>query len=197
MITGVLLHLVLHWRWIISMTGRMLSKPVRASRPVRTETVPEVVWIKSGRRKMNRRDFLRLSGVAMVGAGLGVLGYRAIGTVGPIDAVQEAQQDRVVSPAVDRPSLQEAETEELQLLPTPTRQVPPPAAPTEAPQQACVAWSTILTRDGAGVTWTPTATASATSPSLDPGAVAERTPDRTNHPTSANLHPGLDKSPVP
>jgi len=147
MITGVLVHLVLHWRWIISMTGRMLSKPVRASRPVRTETVPEVVWIKSGRRKMNRRDFLRLSGVAVVGAGLGVLGYRAIGTAGPTDAVQEAQQDRVVSPAVDQPSLQDAETEELQLLPTPTRQVPPPAAPTEAPQQACVACPRGLVND--------------------------------------------------
>jgi hypothetical protein len=147
MITGVLLHLVLHWRWVISMTGRMLSKPVRASRPVRTETVPEVVWIKSGRRKMNRRDFLRLSGVAMVGAGLGVLGYRTIRTAGSTDAVQEAQQDRLVSPAVDRPSLREAETEELQPLPTPTRQVPPPAAPTEAPQQVCVACPRALVND--------------------------------------------------
>jgi hypothetical protein len=147
MIAGVLVHLVLHWRWIASMTRRVLAKPTRASRPVRTETVPEVVWIKSGRRNMNRRDFLRLSGVAVVGAGLGVLGYRAIGTAGPTDAVQEAEQDRVVSPAVDRPSLQEAETEELQLLPTPTRQVPPPAAPTEAPQQVCVACPRGLVND--------------------------------------------------
>ena len=147
MIAGVLVHLVLHWRWIISMTRRMLSKPVRANRLVGTETVPEVVWIKSERRKMNRRDFLRLSGVAVVGAGLGVLGYRAIRTAGPTDAVQEAQQDRVVSPAADRPSLQEAETEESQLLPTPTLQVAPTAVPSESPQQACVACPRGLVND--------------------------------------------------
>jgi hypothetical protein len=147
MITGVLVHLVLHWRWIISMTRRMLSKPVRASRPVRTETVPEIVWIKSGRRKMNRRDFLRLSGVAVVGAGLGVLGYRAIRTAGPADVGQEAEIDRVLSPIRDQPSLQEAETEESQLLLTPTPQVAPTAAPSESPQQVCVACPRALVND--------------------------------------------------
>jgi hypothetical protein len=137
MIAGVLVHLVLHWRWITSMTGRMLSKPARASRPARVETVPEVVWIEAGRGKMNRRDFLRLSGVAVVSAGLGVLGYRAIRTAGPADAVQTAEQDHALPPAEDRPSLQETETEESQLLPTPTPQVAPTAAPSESP--ACVA----------------------------------------------------------
>ena len=58
-----------------------------------------------------------------------------------------SEQDRVVLPEVDRPSVQEAETEELQLLPTPTRQVPPPAAPTEAPQQVCVACPRGLVND--------------------------------------------------
>jgi len=106
MITGVLVHLVLHWRWIISMTGRMLSKPLRVSRPARVETVPEVVWIEAGRRKMNRRDFLRLSGVTVVGAGLGVLGYRAT-----------------------------------------TPQVAPTAAPSESPQQVCVACPRGLVND--------------------------------------------------
>jgi hypothetical protein len=138
-IAGVLVHLVLHWRWIISMTGRILSKPARVSRPARVETVPEVVWIESERKKMNRRDFLRLSGVAVAGIGLGVLGYRAIRTAGPADVVQEAEIDRVLSPVKDQPSLQEVETEESQLLPTPTPQVAPTAAPSESPQQACVA----------------------------------------------------------
>ena len=106
MIAGVLVHLVLHWRWIISMTGRMLSKPLRVSRPARVETVPEVVWIEAGRRKMTRRDFLRLSGVTVVGAGLGVLGYRAT-----------------------------------------TPQVAPTAAPSESPQQVCVACPRGLVND--------------------------------------------------
>ena len=139
MIAGVLVHLVLHRRWIVTMTGRMLSKPARASRPARAETVPEVVWIESDRKKMNRRDFLRLGGVAVAGIGLGVLGYRMSCTAGPADTVQEAQQDRVVSPTADRPPLQEAETGESQLLPTPTPQGTPTAAPSESPQQACVA----------------------------------------------------------
>ena len=147
MIAGVLVHLVLHWRWIISMTRRMLSKPVRASRPVRTETVPEIVWIKSERGKMNRRDFLRLSGVAVAGIGLGVLGYRTIRTAGSADVVQEAEIDRGSSPVKDQPSLQEVETEESQLLPTPTLQVAPTAVPSELLQQACVACPRGLVND--------------------------------------------------
>jgi len=133
MIAGVLVHLVLHWRWIVTLTGQMLSKPVRASRPERTESVPEVVWIEAGHKKTSRRDFLRLSGVAVAGIGLGVLGYRAICTAGPADMVQEAQQNRVVSPTATQPSLQETETEESQLLPTPTLQVSPTVAPSESP----------------------------------------------------------------
>jgi len=144
---GVLVHLVLHWRWIASMTGRMLAKPTRASRPARTETVPEVVWIDTERKKMNRRDFLRLSGVAVAGIGLGVLGYRTICTAGPADVVQEAEIDRVLSPVKDQPSLPEAETEESQLLPTPTPQVAPTAAPSESPQQVCVACPRGLVND--------------------------------------------------
>jgi len=147
MIAGVLVHLVLHRRWIVTMTGRMLSKPARASRPARVETVPEVVWIESDRKTMNRRDFLRLSGVAVAGIGLGVLGYRAIRIAGPADVVQKAQQDRVVSPTADGPSLQEAEAEESQLLPTPTPQGTPTAAPSELPQQACVACPRGLVND--------------------------------------------------
>ena len=147
MIAGVLVHLVLHWRWIASMTRRVLAEPAMAGRPARVETVPEVIWIESDRRKVNRRDFLRLSGVAVAGIGLGVLGYRTICTAGPTDAVQEAQQDRVLSPVKDQPSLQEAETEESQLLPTPTPQVAPTAAPSESPQQVCVACPRGLVND--------------------------------------------------
>jgi hypothetical protein len=147
MITGVLMHLVLHWRWIISMTERILSKLARVNRLARVETVTEVVWIESDHRKMNRRDFLRLSGVAVAGIGLGVLGYRTICTAGPADSVQEAEIDRVLSPVRDSPSLQEAEPEELQLLPTPTPQVPPLAALTESPQQVCVACPRGLVND--------------------------------------------------
>jgi hypothetical protein len=147
MITGVLVHLVLHWRWIVTKTGRILSKPARASRPARAETVPKVVWIESDRKKMNRRDFLRLGGVAVAGIGLGVLGYRVSCTAGSADTVQEAQQDRVVSPRATQPSLQETETEESQLLPTPTPQVSPTAAPSESPQQVCVACPRGLVND--------------------------------------------------
>ena len=139
MIAGVLVHLVLHRKWIVTMTGRTLSKPARASRPARVETVPEVVWIELDPKKMNRRDFLRLGGVAVAGIGLGVLGYRVSCTAGPADTVQEAQQDRVVSPTADGPSQQETEAEASQLLPTPTPQGAPTAIPSESLQQACVA----------------------------------------------------------
>ena len=154
MIAGVLMHLVLHWKWIVSMTRRTLHKPARASRAGRVDTVPQVVWIDAGAKRINRRDFLRLIGVATASIGLGVLGYRAIRVVGSATMPQDVESDRVLPPATDQPSLQEADgvpaltpaTEQVpqqdveagEVQPSPAPAVAPTVAPTE-PQEVCVA----------------------------------------------------------
>jgi hypothetical protein len=162
MIAGVVLHLVLHWRWIISMTRRMLQKPSRVSHPGRVGTVPQVVWIDAGAKKVNRRDFLRLIGVAAAGIGLGMLGYRAICVAGSPAMTGDVDGERVLPPVTDQPGLQEADGERT--LPVATEQVPqqdaeaeeaqsvpaPAAAPTVAPteaQEVCVACPRGLVND--------------------------------------------------
>ena len=154
MIAGVLVHLVLHRKWIVSMTRRMLQKSPRVNPPESVESVPQVVWIDVRSRHMSRREFLRLSAVTAAGIGLGVLGYTAIGAAGSSATSEDIDGDRALSPTTDQPVLQEDDgdqalpaateqapqqqtgIEEAQSLPTPT--LAPTVAPPE-PDEICVA----------------------------------------------------------
>lgn len=42
MIAGVLIHLVLHWNWIVCMTKRMVERPERPTRAREQEACPTV-----------------------------------------------------------------------------------------------------------------------------------------------------------
>ena len=87
MIAGVLLHLLLHWKWIANMTGRlMLSKPSPRKRAV-----------PACGTGMTRRQFLSL-GLAAMAAGViasfaGVAGARAIDAA--IDSAQTSSRNDV------------------------------------------------------------------------------------------------------
>jgi hypothetical protein len=75
MIAGVGAHLALHWKWMVSMTRRMLAS---ASRQKATKSVPEPAYGEAMGTTMSRRAFLILGGAAMVAAGLVVTGYKAV-----------------------------------------------------------------------------------------------------------------------
>jgi hypothetical protein len=80
MIAGVLLHLLLHWKWIANMTGKVMLH----------EPSPRKGLMPTSRTAMTRRQFLSL-GLAAVVAGViascvGVAGARVIG-----DATDNAQ----------------------------------------------------------------------------------------------------------
>ncbi|MFN2108540.1 MAG: DUF4405 domain-containing protein [Anaerolineae bacterium] len=40
MISGVFMHLVLHWNWIVCVTRRMIARPVRPTREAACEVTP-------------------------------------------------------------------------------------------------------------------------------------------------------------
>jgi hypothetical protein len=75
MIAGVGAHLALHWKWIVSMTKRMLSS---TGRQKGTKSVPEPACSEAMGTTMSRRAFLVRGGMATVAAGLAVAGYKVV-----------------------------------------------------------------------------------------------------------------------
>ncbi|MCB8976763.1 MAG: DUF4405 domain-containing protein [Ardenticatenaceae bacterium] len=69
MVTGVLAHLVLHWKWIVAMTKKNFFSPAKSARPV-----PAVA---SG-ALVSRRRFLQAAGLGAVAVGAGAVGYKAL-----------------------------------------------------------------------------------------------------------------------
>lgn len=71
MVTGVLAHFVLHWKWLVHMTKKTFG-----IRPQRKTAVP--IPAVTASNSVNRREFLRLAGVGTLAAGAAVLGYKAL-----------------------------------------------------------------------------------------------------------------------
>ncbi len=86
MIVGVGAHLALHWKWIVSMTRRMLSS---TSRQKATNSVPEPAYGEAMGTTMSRRAFLVLGGAATVAAGLAVTGYKAVFGASTAETLQD------------------------------------------------------------------------------------------------------------
>ena len=107
MIAGVGAHLALHWKWMVSMTRRMLSP---TGRQKATKTVPEPARIGAKGTSMSRRAFLAAAGTMAAVAGLLVAatavldtdlaeasGTEQEGTV-PTEASTTEQEGRVACP---------------------------------------------------------------------------------------------------
>ena len=94
MIAGVGLHLLLHWRWIVNMTRRMVRPG--GERVPRTVTnhvsAHDPLPQKSSTRGVSRRRFLRLSAGALTGICSLALGYRVICSTGPSEPEERATE---------------------------------------------------------------------------------------------------------
>jgi hypothetical protein len=135
MIAGAAMHLVLHWEWIIAMTRRMLPKMKRQEVP---ESAPRLAGGKTASRRMNRRDFLRLGGMAAASVGLAVVGYKALLATKPAEISQDDDTSNRSLPTVTQPSSQpEVEVGAGQSVPTAT--AAPTVVPTESPPEDSIA----------------------------------------------------------
>jgi hypothetical protein len=85
LLAGVGAHLVLHWKWMVSMTGRMLS-------PGRSESVEEparaLAYGETAGRGVSRRAFLVLGGATAMVTGLVLAGRKVLSDSGVADTVQ-------------------------------------------------------------------------------------------------------------
>jgi hypothetical protein len=81
LIAGVGAHLALHWKWMVSMTRRMLSPTGRREAP---KAAPEPAPAEAKGTLASRRTFLALGGAAAVAAGLLVAG-RAVLDAAPAE----------------------------------------------------------------------------------------------------------------
>jgi hypothetical protein len=86
MIAGVGAHLALHWKWLVSMTRRILS-PGESRKG--SESVPELAYGEATGMSMSRRAFLVLGGAATIATGLVVAGYKALFDPGSAEAGQD------------------------------------------------------------------------------------------------------------
>jgi hypothetical protein len=77
LIAGVGAHLALHWKWMVSMTKRMLSPAGRQTAP---KTTPEPAHAAGKGTPMSRRAFLTAVGTTAAAAGLLVASKAIFGT---------------------------------------------------------------------------------------------------------------------
>ena len=82
MITGVLAHLVLHWKWIVAMTRKTFFAPAKPARTVTAAT--------TGASSLSRRQFLRTAGLGAVALGTAAVGYKTIFGSQTADAAEAA-----------------------------------------------------------------------------------------------------------
>jgi hypothetical protein len=80
-------HLVLHWKWMVSMTGRMLS-PGKAERLA--EPAQALANAEPAGQGVSRRAFLALGGVTAVATGLILAGLKAIANSSVAEAAQNS-----------------------------------------------------------------------------------------------------------
>ena len=69
MITGVLAHLTLHWRWIVAMTRKTLFNPA---------TLTHTKTTAANGVAVSRRQFLRTAGMGAVALGAAAVGYKSL-----------------------------------------------------------------------------------------------------------------------
>jgi hypothetical protein len=77
LIAGVGAHLALHWKWMVSMTKRMLSPAGRQAAP---KTTPEPAHAGAKGSPMSRRAFLTAAGTTAAAGGLLVAATAIFGT---------------------------------------------------------------------------------------------------------------------
>ena len=77
LIAGVGAHLALHWKWMVSMTRRMLS-PAGGQKALKT--APEPAHVDAKGAPMSRRAFLAAAGTMATAAGLFVAGAAILDT---------------------------------------------------------------------------------------------------------------------
>jgi hypothetical protein len=135
MIAGVGLHLLLHWKWIVNMTRRMV---ISAGKPVpRTATnhgaadgpAPQ----KTSARGLSRRGFLRLGAGALTGVFSLAVGYKIICDAGQPHSEQQAGELPLL-PQSDSERTQVNQDEQIHsdaVLPIETRSDEPENRPKE------------------------------------------------------------------
>ncbi len=129
MICGVFLHLVLHWKWIVTMTKRTFlgarqqaSSPRPAGQPLAAQ--------------MSRRRFLSLGAIAMASVGLSLVLCKAIQAARDVEA-DSAGQD--VQPTLQTAPSSQPTSALTEGQPSPTLAGQAVATPTPLPQSGPVA----------------------------------------------------------
>ncbi len=133
MITGVFLHLALHWKWLFLMTKRMVP---RINRRQTTVAIPEAISKYVASRGMNRRTFLRFGGMAVAGLVLSAVGYKATEVIGYANGDQQGLSGSILPATMVPLSKQLIENTEDRTLPTVA--AAPTATATVSPQLAKV-----------------------------------------------------------
>jgi hypothetical protein len=91
-IAGVVAHMALHWKWMVSMTRQMLSPKQEHSASAR---VPEPVSSGTAPTAFSRRAFLLYGGTAAVAVAATVAGLKAVFDVDTAEASPTGSQSTV------------------------------------------------------------------------------------------------------
>jgi hypothetical protein len=82
MISGVLVHLALHWKWVVTMTrksfagsGQAAKGQARAREKREPVGQPATAVTPTG-KQLNRREFLQYAGIGALVAGAGAISYK-------------------------------------------------------------------------------------------------------------------------
>ena len=82
MISGVLVHLALHWKWVVTMTRKSFAGPGQATkgqtraREKREPVGQPATAVTPTGKQLNRREFLQYAGIGALVAGAGAISYK-------------------------------------------------------------------------------------------------------------------------
>jgi len=131
MIVGVVAHVALHWKWIVAMIKRTLRP---TEKQVVTTPAPVLVPERYQGRKINRRDFLYLGGIATAAIAFVAAGYKTLLAPESVETSGDVPGDRLQPEAVLEPTPQTIEPTSQAIEPTPQAIEPAPQVIEPTPQ---------------------------------------------------------------
>ena len=136
MIVGIVAHLALHWKWIVAMTKRTLRP---TEKQVVTAPAPVLAPERSQGRRVNRRDFLYLGGIATAAIAFVAAGYKTLLAPESVETSGDVPGDHLQPEAVIEPTPQTIEPAPQTIESTPQTIEPTSQAIEPTPQTAGVA----------------------------------------------------------